>query len=86
MTEHEKMLRGLIYNPTDPELSKLSKYAKHKAFVLNQTNPSDEETYLQRLKELLPGLGENSYVVPGSRPTTAFSSRLGKISLPIMVL
>lgn len=78
MTEHEKMLRGLIYDPTDPELSKLSKYAKHKAFVLNQTNPSDEETYLQRLKELLPGLGENSYVAPGVQVDYGVFFKTGK--------
>ena len=48
------MLRGLIYDPTDPELSKLSRYAKHKVYLLSQTDPSDEENYFRILKELFP--------------------------------
>ncbi len=65
MTEREKMLAGRIYDPTDPELACLSKEAKHKAYLLNQTDPTDEQTYANRLRELFPGLGENSYIAPG---------------------
>ncbi len=65
MTEREKMLAGHIYDPTDPELGRLSKEAKHKAYLVNQTDPIDEQAYANRLRDLFPGLGENSYVAPG---------------------
>lgn len=78
MTEHEKMLRGLIYDPADPKLSKLSRYAKHKAYLLNQTDPSDDELYLQRLKDLFPGLGEYSYAAPGVQVDYGVNFKTGK--------
>lgn len=72
------MLRGLIYDPTDPKLSKLSRYAKHKAYLLNQTDPSDEENYFRILKELFPQLNENSYAAPGVQVDYGVNFKTGK--------
>lgn len=72
------MLRGLIYDPTDPELSKLSKYAKHKAYLLNQTDPSDEENYFRILKKLFPQLNENSYAAPNVQVDYGVNFKTGK--------
>lgn len=72
------MLRGLIYDPTDPELSKLSKYAKHKAYLLNQTDPSDEENYFRILKELFPQLGDSSCAAPGVQVDYGVNFKTGK--------
>ena len=78
MSEREKMVAGQIYNPADPELSALSRQAKHRAYLLNQTDPSDEGLYLRRLKELLPGLGEGSYLAPGVQVDYGIHVKTGK--------
>ena len=72
------MLRGLIYDPTDPELSKLSRYAQHKAYLLNQTDPSEEENYFRILKELFPQLGESSYAAPSVQVDYGVNFKTGK--------
>lgn len=78
MSEREKMVAGQIYNPADPELSALSRQAKRRAYLLNQTDPSDEGLYLRRLKELLPGLGEGSYLAPGVQVDYGIHVKTGK--------
>ena len=72
------MLRGLIYDPTDPKLSKLSKYAKHKAYLFNQADPSDEENYFRILKELFPQLGDSSCAAPGVQVDYGVNFKTGK--------
>lgn len=78
MSEREKMVAGQIYNPADPELSALSRQAKHRAYLLSQTDPSDEGLYMRRLKELLPGLGEGSYLAPGVQVDYGIHVKTGK--------
>ena len=78
MTEREKMLAGEIYNPADKELATLSLAAKHKAFLLSQTDPMDSETYLKRLYNLIPGLGENAYLAPGVQVDYGVHIKTGK--------
>lgn len=56
-SEKEKMLAGEIYNPSDSELSRLAIEAKHKAYLLNQCDPSDSMEYEKRLRSLFPPLG-----------------------------
>ena len=55
MTEREKMLQGLLYDPTDPELSQLLLKARKLARRYNQTD--EDEPKLQRaiLEDLLAG-------------------------------
>ena len=72
------MLRGLIYDPTDPKLSKLSRYAKHKAYLFNQADPSDEENYFRILKELFPQLGDSSCAAPGVQVDYGVKFKTGK--------
>lgn len=78
MTEREKMLAGQIYNPSDPELTALAISAKHKAYLLSQTDPADGELYMKRLRDLLPGLGENSYLAPGVQVDYGVHVKTGK--------
>ena len=62
MTEKEKMLAGLLYDPSDPELAAL----RQRAHVLSKRyNDTDETREAERraiLQELLPDCGESVYL------------------------
>ncbi len=78
MTEYQKMLAGQIYDPTDPEIAKLSRAAKHRAYLLNTTDPAAVELYLKRLYDLFPGLGPNSYMAPNVQVDYGIHLKTGK--------
>ena len=61
MTEKEKMLAGKIYDPTDPELTKLRQKAHRLSAEYNQSM-EDDKRRPAILKELLPDMGENVYL------------------------
>ncbi len=52
MTEKEKMLAGLLYDPSDPELEQLRLRAR------NLTDEDESEKQYEILKELLPNTRE----------------------------
>ena len=62
MTEKENMQAGLLYDPSDPELTAL----RQRAHVLSKRyNDTDETREAERraiLRELLPDCGENVYL------------------------
>ena len=62
MTEKEKMLAGLLYDPSDEELVKLRRKAHRLSKEYNDTLETQEKERSAILGELLPQLGENSYV------------------------
>ncbi len=62
VTEKEKMLRGQLYDPTDPELAGLRRRAHRLCRLYNQTDESETEQANRLLRELIPNLGEDSYV------------------------
>ena len=62
MTEKEKMLQGLLYDPTDPELVALRQRAHKLCRLYNQTDESQTEEVNGLLRELIPNLGEGSFV------------------------
>ena len=62
MNEKEKMLRGMIYDPSDPELVNLRKKAHRLSIAYNQLDDDDGEKKERILKELMPNHGKNTYI------------------------
>ena len=52
MTERENMLSGLLYDPTDPELSHQRDVARNLAAAFNRTTEEEKETRQKILKQL----------------------------------
>jgi len=63
MTEQEKMLAGLPYNPMDPQLIKQRKKAKLACFQFNQTPPNQPKKRKDALSDLLHSKGK-FYIEP----------------------
>lgn len=58
MTENEKMLAGQLYDPSDPEHSRLRVKARRLARRYNLTDEDECEKQREILKELLPNSPE----------------------------
>ena len=56
MTEKEKMLAGLLYDPSDPELLELRLLAHRLCQEYNNTFETDEKRRTEILRELMPEL------------------------------
>lgn len=59
MTEKEKMLAGLIYDASDPELLEEIEHARDMIFRLNNLHPSDSDGKNAILGKLLGKMGKN---------------------------
>lgn len=64
MTEKEKMLKGFIYDTSDPELVKLRKIARDIARKFNNTTEDEVEIRKSLLKEVLGKIGEGTEINP----------------------
>ena len=64
MTEKEKMLKGFIYDTSDPELVKLRKIARGIARKFNNTTEDEVEIRKSLLKEVLGKIGEGTEINP----------------------
>lgn len=62
MTETEKMLAGKMYDPSDPELAKLRGAAHRLSKEYNDTVEDEEERRADILRQLLPNMGEGTYL------------------------
>jgi len=62
MTEKEKMLAGLIYDPSDKELVALRQAAHRLSQDYNMTYETDGEKRGEIMSALLPDCGENVYL------------------------
>lgn len=62
MTEREKMLRGELYNPADPELSALHQRALDLAEAFNRTPPKKSKKREAILKKLFPQAGKGLHM------------------------
>lgn len=62
MTEKEKMLRGMLYDPSDDELAALRAAAHGLSKDYNDTYETEEEKRNKILDALLPHRGENVYI------------------------
>ncbi|NOY38581.1 MAG: sugar O-acetyltransferase, partial [Chlorobi bacterium] len=66
MTEKEKMLQGLLYNASDPELTAERIRVKKLLYQLNVSgyDPEKGDTYKNILRELLPHSAPDLFIEP----------------------
>ncbi len=62
MTEKEKMIKGLLYNPADDTLIEDRKNAHDLMHIFNNIIPSDIQTIKSTLEKLLPNANSNAYI------------------------
>ena len=62
MTQYERMVAGLIYDPGDEEILKEQVPFMDKLWEFNKLKPSDLEKKTQYMKEVFAECGENCYI------------------------
>lgn len=62
MTEKEKMLNGLLYDPSDSELAEMRKKAHKLCKQYNDTYEDEEQKRNEIISELLPNFGKGAYI------------------------
>ena len=62
MTQYERMIKGLIYDPADEEIMAEQIPFQDKLWEFNQLKPSDYEKKQRYMKEVFAECGENCYV------------------------
>ena len=67
MTEREKMLAEMLYDPTDKELVEMRNYARKACKEFNECDPMDIEKRTKILKDLFGSTKENIYIEPSFR-------------------
>ena len=64
MTEKEKMIAGMLYDHTDPELRADAKRAQKLSRLFNTTTEEQKDERTRLIKELFGGTGEHIHVEP----------------------
>ena len=62
MTEYEKMVKGLIYNPANKEIMEEQTKYQDKLWEFNQLKPSQHAEKMKFMKEMFAECGENCYI------------------------
>ena len=62
MTQYERMIAGLLYDPGDPEIVKEQIQFQDRLWEFNQLKPSQFEEKEKYLKEVFAECGENCYL------------------------
>ena len=62
MTEYEKMVRGLIYNPGDEKIMSEQLQYQDKLWEFNQLKPSQYSEKIKYMKEMFAECGDNCYI------------------------
>ena len=62
MTEYEKMVKGLIYNPSDEEIMKEQIQYQDKLWEFNQLKPSQYSEKMKFMKEMFAECGDDCYI------------------------
>lgn len=62
MTQYERMIRGLIYDPADPEILGEQQPFQDKLWEFNLLKPSDLEAKEAYMKEVFAECGDNNYI------------------------
>ena len=62
MTEYEKMIKGLIYNPGDKEIMREQVQYQDKLWEFNQLKPSQYSEKMKFMKEMFAECGDNCYI------------------------
>lgn len=78
MTELEKMLSGLPYRPSDPELSAMRLRCREILREYNSSSAADSETRKRLLEALFGGFPENLVVEPAFRCDYGANIEFGK--------
>lgn len=63
-TEKEKMLKGDLYDPLDPQLVMERRRTRLLFKRLNETGDDEQELRIQLLKELIPSQGQSLWIEP----------------------
>ena len=78
MTEREKMVAGVLYNPENPELKEARLRARELVYDYNMTRPRDAERRRAILGELLPFVDSSAFLEPNIRIEYGFNIHAGK--------
>ncbi|MGN1261552.1 MAG: sugar O-acetyltransferase [Candidatus Enteromonas sp.] len=78
MTEKEKMLKGLLYNPMDPELSALHAEAIRLADEYNRLPTKEEKARQEILRQLFPHAGEGLHIEGTVHADYGINTYMGK--------
>lgn len=62
MTQYERMIKGLIYDPTDEEIMNKQIPFQDKLWEFNKLKPSDYEQKEKYMKEVFAECGDNCYI------------------------
>lgn len=62
MTEYERMIKGLIYNPGDEEIMKEQFQYQDRLWEFNMLKPSQIEEKIKYMKEVFAECGEQCYI------------------------
>ena len=62
MTQYERMIKGLIYDPADPEITAEQFPYLDKLWEFNQLKPSDFEAKTAYMKAVFAECGDNNYI------------------------
>ena len=62
MTQYERMVKGLIYDPADAEILKEQIYFQDRLWRFNQLKPSDITEKNNYMKERFAECGDNNYI------------------------
>ena len=63
MTEEERMVKGMLFTPHDPELERLKKRGHRMSEQFNALSEEDTEERYAILRELLGEIGENNIIL-----------------------
>ena len=62
MTQYERMVKGLIYDPADPEIMEEQIRFQDRLWEFNQLKPSEYEEKQKYMREVFASCGENCYI------------------------
>ena len=62
MTQYERMIKGLIYDPMDEEILNMQFFYQDKLWEFNQLKPSDIVKKQQYMREVFAECGDNCYI------------------------
>ena len=62
MTQYERMVRGLIYDPGDPEIMREQSAYVERQWMFNQLKPYDIAEKQKYMQEVFAECGENCYI------------------------
>ena len=78
MTEVEKMMRGELYDYSDPEALELNLQAHERLEKLNAARYRDTQSYRAALRELIPGFPDSSYLITPFHCDFGFRTSIGE--------